>query len=267
MPERLELELRALAVEWPETPDIAGAVLARLEAAPADAGARHPRRALAWRPALAYGLAAVVAALAVTMAVSPAARSAILEFLGLKGAKIERREPTATPRPEPPAPLGADLGLGRRRTLAQARREAGFPLLVPAVPRLGAPDAVYLDDPLGAGVRVSLVYGRRRGIPPSEHTGAALLVMLLEADVNREVIGKATGGGAVVDPLEVDGERGYFISGQPHGFAFVNPYGEASFEEQRLAGRTLLLEHGDLLLRVEGEVSRAEAIAIARSMR
>ena len=30
MPDRLELELRALVVEWPETPDVSGAVLARL---------------------------------------------------------------------------------------------------------------------------------------------------------------------------------------------------------------------------------------------
>jgi hypothetical protein len=85
--------------------------------------------------------------------------------------------------------------------------------------------------------------------------------------VNRDVIGKAAGGGAQVEPLRVDGERGYFISGDPHGFAYLGEDGEAGFQEQRLAGNTLLLERGGLLLRIEGEVSRAEAIAIARSAR
>jgi hypothetical protein len=111
------------------------------------------------------------------------------------------------------------------------------------------------------------VYGDRPGIPRSPQTGAALLVMQFRASVNQDVIVKATGGGAHVEPLRVDGERGYFISGTPHGFAYVGQDGEAGFTEQRLAGNTLLLERGERLLRVEGEVSRAEAIAIARSAR
>lgn len=275
MPEQLERELRALEVEWPETPGVSGAVLARLEAAEAEtpargAGRRRGRGRLvpggARGRALAYGLAAVFAALGVTMAASPAARSAILEFLGLKGARIERREPNAPPPPAARAPLGADLGLGRSRTLAEARSEAGFPLVVPELARLGAPDAVYLDE-AATGPRVSLVYGRRAGIPRSPHTGAALLFMQFRASVDEDVIQKAAGGGATVTPVEVDGGSGYFLSGEPHGFAFVSESGEFGFEDQRLAGDTLLLERGRLLLRVEGEVSRAEAVEIARSAR
>jgi len=287
MPDPLELELRSLQLEWPETPDLGDVVLARLSDAPGDARAgrgplprvgpagRRPPRAGAgarvgrrprWRAGLAYGAAVLVAALAITMAVSPSARSAILELLGLRGARIERREPDAPRRPAR-APLGADLGLGERRSLAQARREAGFRLAVPTAERLGAPDAVYLDRFPPAGVRVSLVYGERRGIPRSRQTGAALLVMQFRAGVDQRVISKATGGGARVEPVRVDGERGYFISGRPHGFAFIGESGEAGFEDQRLAGSTLLLERGDTLLRIEGEVSREEAIAIARSAR
>jgi hypothetical protein len=270
----LERELLALEVEWPETPDIATAVLVRLEAeaepAPAPRARRPVRRPVRRAPALVagYGLAALLAALAVTMAVSPAARSAILELLGLKGARIERREPTAPPPPATRAPLGADLGLGTPRTLARARDEAGYPLLVPAREPLGAPDAVYVTElPYTGGVAVSLVYGSRPGIPRSRQTGAALLFQQFPASVDRNVIGKATGAGARVEPVQVDGERGYFISGAPHGFAYLGEDGNAGFQEQRLAGNTLLLEHGDLLLRVEGEVSRAEAVAIARSAR
>ncbi|HTE58843.1 MAG TPA: hypothetical protein VK631_00740, partial [Solirubrobacteraceae bacterium] len=76
----LQKELTALAVEWPATPELADGVLTRLESP-----ARAPRRRrLAWRPALAYGLAALAAAFALTMVASPDARSAVLEWLGLK---------------------------------------------------------------------------------------------------------------------------------------------------------------------------------------
>jgi hypothetical protein len=261
----LERALLALEVEWPETPDLASAVLVRLEAEPAAAPPAR-RRPVVPRLALAYGLAILVAALGVTMAVSPAARSAILEFLGLKGARIERREPTAPPPPATRAPLGADLGLGRPRTLAQARADAGFAVLVPALPSLGEPDRVYVDELPFAGAAVSLVYGDRPGIPRSPQTGAALLVSQFRASVNEDIIVKATGGGARVEPVRVDGERGYFISGAPHGFAYLGE-GGVGFQDQRLAGSTLLLERGELLLRVEGEVARAEAIEIARSAR
>jgi hypothetical protein len=263
----LERELRALAVEWPETPDIAGAVAARLAEAPA-AGRRVARaRRPGWSLGLAYGAAVLLAALAGTVAISPSARSAILEFLGLKGARIERREPDAPPPPAVREPLGSNLGLGQSVTLARARREAGFRLLVPRAQRLGAPDAVYVDDDFVSGRRVSLVYGERRGIPRSAQTGAALLVTQFRAFVDEAVIQKATGEGAVVTPVREGRDRGYFISGEPHGFAYVGESGQPGFEDQRLAGNTLLLERGDLLLRVEGEVSRAEALAIARSAR
>ena len=104
----LHAELSALSVEWPATPDLTEGVLGRLAEPVAP-----DRRRLAWRPVLAYGLAAVVAAFAITMAVSPEARAAVLEWLGLKSVQVERREPTAPP-PSPGA-LGSGLGLGTAR--------------------------------------------------------------------------------------------------------------------------------------------------------
>ena len=45
------------------------------------------------------------------------------------------------------------------------------------------------------------------------------------------------------------------------------PNGQTQFEEQRLAGNTLLWDRGDgVLLRLEGELDRDEAIRIARSV-
>jgi hypothetical protein len=243
-------ELTALSIEWPATPDLAAAVTARL-AAPAPARARR-----AWRPALAYALAALAAAFALTMAASPDARSAVLEWLGLKSVKIERREPSAPP----PAPgkLGAGLGLGTPATLAEARRNSPF-LRVPAAAGLGRPDAIYV----GAG-SVSLVYGKRPGYARSETTGAAVLVQEFRARVG-PFIEKTLGSGTRLERLRIGGDPAYFITGA-HGFAYQQGE-QVNFEDQRLAGNTLLLERADgLLIRVEGDLSRDRAVAIAESV-
>jgi hypothetical protein len=247
----LHAELSALSVEWPATPDLADGVLARLPEPAA------PPRRPAWRPVLAYGLAAVVAAFAITMAVSPDARSAVLEWLGLKSVKVERREPTAPP-PSPGA-LGSGLGLGTPVSLAEARRHSPF-LRVPAADGLGRPDAVYV----GGGDSVSLVYGERPGYARADATGAALLVQEFRARVTPFIM-KSVGEGATLERLRVDGAPAYFISGS-HGFAYEQD-GATDFEDQRIAGNTLLVERPDgLLVRVEGDLSRERAVAIAQSV-
>jgi hypothetical protein len=67
----------------------------------------------------------------------------------------------------------------------------------------------------------------------------------------------------------VDGDPAFFISGAPHGFAYYNEErNESNFEEQRLAGNTLLVDRADgILLRIEGEISRERAVEIAESVR
>lgn len=248
----LARELRELEVAWPETPDLAAAVAARLaEPAPAARRAR-PRRV--WRPALAWGLAAALALFAVVMATSPDARSAVLEWLGLKSVRVERRESRA-PAPRP-GTLGSGLHLGRPVTLAAARRQA---LPVPLAPGLGAPDAVYL------GTRsVSLVYGARPGFVRSPQTGAALLVQAFPARIG-DLILKAVGGGARLTRLRIDGAPAYFIRGT-HGFAFDRA-GAVGFERERLAGNTLLVERADgTVLRIEGAIGQDRAVALARSI-
>src|SRR5262245_16066447 len=208
MSERLAAELAALEVAWPPTPDIAGAVLARLEAEPAPAPRRKPRR-FRLAPALAWTAAALIAALGITMAASPSARSAILEWLGLKSVKIERKAPTATPQPQR-GQLGENLLLGDAVSLDEARRRADFPVRVPSA--LPPPDAVYFDAPPPPGGRVSFVYRPQPGLTRSPQTGTGLLVTEWRATVS-PVIAKATGGGAKIERFKVDGKRAYFISG------------------------------------------------------
>lgn len=245
----LEHELRELQVEWPETPDIAGAVMPRLTAPP-------PRRVFLSRPAWQIAVAAVALVIAVVMAIPPA-RAAVLEFLGLRSVQIERREPR-------PSRFGQSVALGDPVSLATARRRAGFPVGVPA--EVGPPDAVYFYDHPVTGPRIDMTYRPRPGLERSGTTGVGLLVTEMQA-VATPVIQKAVGTGAKVDQFTLDGDPAVFISGRPHGFAYTPPNGQTQFEDQRLAGNTLLVDRSDgVLLRLEGELSRDEAIRIARSI-
>ena len=80
-----------------------------------------------------------------------------------------------------------------------------------------------------------------------------------------QFIEKSLGAGASLERLRVDGAPAYFITGS-HGFAYESDSG-GGFEDQRLAGNTLLVERADgLLLRVEGDISRERAVAVARSV-
>jgi hypothetical protein len=240
----LERELRELAVEWPETPDIAAALVLT----PA------PRRSLFIRPAWQIAVAVLVLLVAVVMAVPPT-RAAVLDFLGLRSVKIERREPVVSK-------FGSGLLLGEPVSLEKARRSAGFPVLVPAA--VGRPDAVYLgENPR----RVDLLYRARPGLRRASATGAGLLVTELRATVT-PAIQKTIGSATHFESLEVGTDPAYFFSGREHGFAYLPPSGTMGFEDQRLAGNTLLVERSDgLLLRIEGRVSRDEAVRIAESVR
>jgi hypothetical protein len=259
----LERELRELEVAWPPTPDLAAAVEARLASAP------RPRRAAPWArwraaapwarlwatmPAWQLAVAVAAALIVVVMAVPPA-RSAILEWLGFASVRIERAEPSR---------FGAGLDLGEPVTLDEARRRAGFELVVPEA--VGEPDAVYLAPDPVAGTRVDFVYRPRPGLPRSGTTGVGLLVTQFSAAAG-VVIEKTAGEGTTVERLAVGDDPAFFLSGARHGFAYASTR-DTGFEPPRLAGNTLLVDRADgVLLRLEGELSRAEAVRLAASAR
>jgi hypothetical protein len=244
----LERELRELEVAWPETPDVAAAVSARLSAAPA------PRRFVLRWPAWQVAVACAAAVIALTMAVPPA-RSAILEWLGLASVRIERVERV-------PTPIGSALALGRPVSLAEARSEADFPVPVPS--SLGRPDAVFVARDPDGGPRVDMLYRPRPGLPRSGTTGVGLLVTAFRSD--EVLIEKSVGPGSRVDQFEIGRDRAYFISGGEHGFSYTDGR-TGAFEPQRLAGNTLLVERDGVLLRLEGRLSREAAVEIALSAR
>ena len=123
MPE-LDSVLRVLGrhIEFPPTPELSPAVRRRL--------GERPR---SWRRPVAIAFAVVAVALAAVLAVPPA-RTAILEWLGIRGVRIVHVDKL------PPAPAVGNLRLGRQVTLAEARRRAPW-LVVPK----DQPDRVYYN--------------------------------------------------------------------------------------------------------------------------
>ena len=191
----------------------------------------HPGR-------LVLALAAVVLAVAVAFAVPPA-RSAILRWLGLGNARVEfvdRLPNVSTRRP---------LNIGVQTSLRVAR--AGVPYDVLTSKLLGSPDEVHL-----LGDQVGFVYGEHK-----------LVVLQSEGTF----FTKQVGPGTRVEEFRLDGQRALWISGASHFFGYVAGEGQTHAAELYLAGKVLIWQRGALTLRLEGKLSRAEAVRIARSFR
>jgi hypothetical protein len=270
----LEAALTTLGrrVAYPELPDASGSVVAHLSVperrgrvVPFRRPAAASLRPLA-RPAwIRVAVAAAVVALLMSgiLTFSPSARSAVADFLGLRGERIHvgKTVPSATLRP-----LGAGLDLGEQTTLAAAGSRAGYPVLVPTDPALGPPDEVYVRSS-GLGVQVSLVYRGRAGLPKAPQTGVGLLVTEFRARLNEQFIYKAIGPGAMVEAVSVNGHIGFWISGRPHDILYVGPDGQPIPDTVRLAANVLVWEQGTVTVRIESLLNKAEAVRIAESVR
>ena len=240
-------------LDWPDTPDLAPRVRARL--ADAEPRRRRPKPLVAGlRRSFALALVLLLVLAAVTAAAVPAVRDAVLEFLGLQGATVERRVSLPTPPPERP------LELGRRTTLQSASESLAFEPLVPAEP--ADPDGVYVRRSVPGG-ELSLAYLPQPGLPRARSTRLGLLVSEFRGDLDPIYVGKALGPATVVEELTVDNEPALWIEGAPHFFFYRDQDGRTMESELRLAQNVLLVERGDLLVRLEGAFSRERAIRIA----
>ncbi|MEA2290426.1 MAG: hypothetical protein QOD55_2423 [Solirubrobacteraceae bacterium] len=233
-------------VAWPPTPDLATAVAARIAAEPRRRRSPVPRRIPALRPVAAAALLALLA-VAALLAVSPGVRARVADWLGIGAVRVERVE--RLPAVEP----GARPDLGRRTTLAAARRASPLPVAVPTIRALGAPDVVYVDRrPRTSGV--SLVYRPRRGLPRTRQGAGALLTMLAGDGVG--LVKKLLGSGAGAAPVDVGGAFGIFVTGDH----VLEPPG-------RLAGNTVLWARDGVTYRLESALGRDAALRLARSVR
>jgi hypothetical protein len=278
-----ESELRAVAreLEVPPPRDHTAAVRQRLEerAAPGRPRWRAPvnrlrRRAPVSRPPRRAVLTAlaVLAALAVVVIATPQGRAAISHVFRFDGVEV-RQIPSQSPGQSPgqsqipgqspgqsqsqgpgqsqPATGSASLPGEQRMSLAQARRQVSFPILVPAV--LGQPGQVLVSD---GGRVVSLVYPRTRyGQVRMDEFAGQVDQIYFEKIVYLGNVTKVT----------VNGRKALWIKG-PHELVYVRPDGTTAEAPPRLTtGNTLLWGTGRAALRLEGEFGAKTALAIARS--
>ena len=66
--------------------------------------------------------------------------------------------------------------------------------------------------------------------------------------------------------MTVAGHPGYWIAGAPHIFFFTDAHGNVRFETLRLATNTLILDVGGTVVRIEGNLTKAQALEIAASL-
>lgn len=231
----LERELQALAaaVELPPTPDLVAAIEPRLT--------RTPRRSL--RP-LAVALGTLVLAAAVAVALSPSARSSFLELFHLRGATVERLDKL------PALPVTGTPDLGERVGLAEAERRVG-PLVRLD---LGEPRQVWIR-----GGAVTMAYGDARE--------TKLLFSQFPGSIVEGFVKKVSGSGTRIDEVRVGSSRGLWLEGDPHFFIYRDPNGSIRSGRAYLAGNTLLWERGSKLLRLEGALTKTQALRIARTAR
>ena len=241
----LELALVDLGrhIDLPATPELAPGVRQRLAEGPT------PRFAPGGRRALLIALAVLAVAVGAVIAVTQT-RAAILEFFHLRGVTIERVGELPT------VPVNDDFNkllVGEPVTLEEAEELVSFEIVVPEA--LGDPDGIYYQDSPPGGM-VSFVYGTLEN--------PRVLFTQFRATVD-QVIYKKVASTTRIQPVEIEGRQGYFLSGDPHDFAYYDADQQFRQELVRLAGNTLLWERGLLTLRLEADITLQEALKIARS--
>jgi hypothetical protein len=158
------------------------------------------------------------------------------------------------------------LGLGGRVTLTDAQKQIAWRIGVPS--SLGPPDEVYLQPPPDAPAlgEVTLVYSTRAGIPIAGQTGVSVLVTEARGTVDQNFFGKMLGPDTVPEAVTVNGHQGYWIAGPFNEFFFNDANGNFRNETVRLAANTLILDDGGTIVRIEGNLTKAQAVEIAASL-
>jgi len=186
----------------------------------------EPRRSR--RPLVLALAAAALVALAAALAV-PQARSTVLRFFHLGGVTIERVEtlPQAQERP-------LAEGLGPRVSIKDAATVADFQPLLPR-----GVDHVYVNE----GAILVLLRAHGRPVLLTEFRGGFYM---------KKILGGETG----IEQVRVGRDYGLWVAGARHVFRMPS-------QAPRLAGNVLLWTHGGLTLRLEGRLTKAEAVRLA----
>jgi hypothetical protein len=248
----VEAELRELGRELdvPPAASPAAAVRQRLDGPAVRRPHLAPRRTgilRRWRPAWRAALI-VVAVLAALLVATPQGRAVVAHVLRFAGIELQQ-EPGPAPSPRNSAALPGE----RRMSLAEARQHVSFPILVSAA--LGRPSEVVVSD---GGRVASLIYRRTPyGLVRMDEFAGHLDPVFFQKFIH---LGDVT-------QVRVNGRKGLWIKG-PHELVYVTRDGTPAFASARLTtGNTLIWGTRQVALRLEGNLTKTEALAIAGSAR
>ena len=235
----LELQLLALGreLELPAERDLAPAVAARLEG----------QRPFPWRRVAVVALAVLVVAIAAAFAV-PQARTTILRWFHLGGATVERVETL------PPAVERSKAGgLGRAMSLKQAERTVGFHILLPPYKSASGPGRVYVLRDVMATVILRIAPQRKALLSEFRSFGPYTLK-------------KLAFGQSEVEFVRLDGREALWIHGGPHVLRYYDRRLGVQGRNVLIHGNVLIWVRGGLTLRLEGKLTKQEALSFARSV-
>lgn len=250
----------AAGLDYPRTPDIASAVMARLRPVTRP---RFISRRLAWS-------LTILLVLCSSLMLIPPARAAIIEFIQIGIVRIfpssetPTVEPIRTAAPETMSPLTATPGvplpslipalenIAGETKLANAQQIAEYPILLPTYPpELGLPDHVYIQDAEGAMTILVWVDPLRR-----ENT----LMSLHFLPAGSWAISKVEP--IIIQETEVNRQRAIWTVG-PYPLRLRTN----DIEFTRLVdGHVLIWEEGAITYRLETDLPLGEAIKIAESL-
>jgi hypothetical protein len=254
----LERELRELGslIDYPPTPNVARAARNVLDEA-ANEQSRRLRRAF---PTMRW--AAVAAAFVLVVAVptlSPGLRATVSDWFlaedfqstGVDAGSPERQSeagaPAAGVSKSATTPAQAPQFSGERISVREAQARMDGTLILPRTPELGKPEEIYT---VGTASKEGVMLVYKYGLPPLGDTGIHLVLTEVPGDLEPAYLTGRTTAGSKFDRVSVDGNTGYWRSAG-----------------NRLPGQTLLWEQGGVVLRLEANVKKEQAIRIAESAR
>jgi hypothetical protein len=235
-----ELERRLTELEperfFPETPHLVDKVTTRI---PSDV--QHRRRPVRVAVAVAAGIIGVL------IVVLPGPRSAIANLFGI-GA-VEFLIVDSLPQVEE-----IERPAGTLTTLETAQAAVDFRIQTLPEPAT----EVYLATGV-AGDLVTLVY-------ESENEELVLAITLMTGETDVGLLEKILGPGSSIAGVETGHGPAFWIDGEPHVVVLRSADGLLREDRPRLAGNTLIVVIDGVTIRIEGDITLAQAIAIADAM-
>ncbi len=265
LPEAL-LTAAAVDASWPPTPDLRSAVMARIMV-PAAPDMRASVLARVAEPggsprggSRSLGRLARPMLLATIVVLALAGVAVGLGFR-LPGLEIQRVDQL------PPA--GTGLNLGTPIPLAEALAFERPRVLLPA--SLRPPGGAFLlDAGIPGGIAdpiVTVAWRAERGQPVLAATDLALSLMAVPGDTDEALLSKLAGPGTTIEPVTIDGARGWWIAGAPHEILIRQGGSGVVVLRAAIAGDTLVFVRDGTLYRLESSLGRDATIEVASSLR